>query len=826
MQITCIYDAAVYRLANWVHPSVGTIAVSYGRFTIISNVNAGGTLMYYRLQVANPQPSDAGAYYCVFQTILAGVADSASITLVWKDPPQYQTPTGLVYRQYVQKSVLLECNVTNYLKIQWQRPFNIPVPISSSDSRIQMLGTSLYFSSLLSSDAGTYFCVTVNEITPVGASIEAALMVYEVPSVQVDSSSRVVNTSGHANFTCTARGTPQPTVIWTRENSNENLILSLSRITVSSNSYSASGSYYVVSTIDFPAVVSNDTGVYRCTASNQNGSSYVNVNLLLYGTPTAPTEVNVVTYNGSALYVTWRPPESNGSLSILSYSVYWQAVGQSVRSVTLSGIPPPTQYLIGGLDYLTNYSISVVANNARGKGYSSVPFVASTAASVPATPVNVTVKDLGSTSAVISWAIPDNGGSPILGTFVTYISQSSTLITVDILGPIAQCQLIGLPFNSSQTVSLRAFNAMGKGPTAVFFFSTTNVPEAPHNIVASVSQDVATVCWLSPTFGQPYLQYIVKVQAADSSLGDTASEYLYSAKQSSGTVCVKVISLKYNTCYNFTLFIENEHGRSVPAYSTGQACAYRDPEPVFNSSQSKAELVTVASGAVSGTIVLVLIIVVGMVLLITMVTRTRATKAGDHCLNSVNSSSSDTCKHSSSSSLAYKMEGHAPTSSTALLRETPFAYPAPTLVAEHPQHTDMLQMGYYSQDASCLGLVRTAMVPSVEEEEEEEEDGLTENPAFLQQNSEDKSSIGETWQTSLTPFLGESSSQASPPPMFTVVDSGNCTGEDDTMFVENNAYETHRFHSIPEPLDTEPRFFIATSEKGATREMVQLNISK
>lgn len=41
--------------------------------------------------------------------------------------------------------------------------------------------------------------------------------------------------------------------------------------------------YVVISTIDFPSVTGNDTGVYRCTAQNSNGSSYVNVNLLLYG---------------------------------------------------------------------------------------------------------------------------------------------------------------------------------------------------------------------------------------------------------------------------------------------------------------------------------------------------------------------------------------------------------------------------------------------------------------------------------------------------------------------------------------------------------------
>ena len=108
---------------------------------------------------------------------------------------------------------------------------------------------------------------------------------------------------------------------------------------------------YVVSTINFLTVTGNDTGVYRCTASNSNGSVYINVNLLLYGkvggsqagiievgschvryhrlgTPTAPTNVNVVTYNGSVLNVTWGPPASNGNLDIISYTVRYSGRGR------------------------------------------------------------------------------------------------------------------------------------------------------------------------------------------------------------------------------------------------------------------------------------------------------------------------------------------------------------------------------------------------------------------------------------------------------------------------------------------------------------------
>ena len=127
MQITCTYNSTVYRYDQWVHPVIGSIALSYDRFTVITNVNVGGNLYNYRLQISSPQPSDTGTYYCIFKTIAESIAVSSSVTLVWKDPLQYQTPSGLVYRRFAEQSVLLECNVTNYLQLQWQSPVNYPV---------------------------------------------------------------------------------------------------------------------------------------------------------------------------------------------------------------------------------------------------------------------------------------------------------------------------------------------------------------------------------------------------------------------------------------------------------------------------------------------------------------------------------------------------------------------------------------------------------------------------------------------------------------------------------------------------------------------------
>lgn len=293
--------------------------------------------------------------------------------------------------------------------------------------------------------------------------------------------------------------------------------------------------------------------------------------------------------------------------------MFWQT-RKSVINVTLSGFPPPKQHVISGLDYLTNCSVSVVANNARGIGYSSFPIIASTTATgecslahtlgqkaqcclvphhfylinqpyyaiavlhivrllysylpknvyvfvksciafcvlvilsfskhtaVPSSPVNITVKKLGSTSAFISWVVSDDGGSPIIGARITYRAQNSRLTMANVLGSILEYQLSDLPFNSSQTISLSVFNGVGTGQETAFTFSTTGVPEAPPYLVALAYWGMATVCWPTLTSGQPYLLYRVRVQRVGSALGGDVVVDLepYSATQSYGTTCIQV----------------------------------------------------------------------------------------------------------------------------------------------------------------------------------------------------------------------------------------------------------------------------------------------
>ena len=163
---------------------------------------------------------------------------------------------------------------------------------------------------------------------------------------------------------------------------------------------------------------------------------------------------------------------------------------------------------------------------------------------VPSTPVNFTVEDLGSTSATISWALSDDGGSPVTMTYLSYKTQGNrTPVYVRVTGDTSEYHLTGLDFNSSLTVSLSAANAMGEGPTALFSFSTRDVPDAPPYVTSSTVQDAAAVCWPSTSLGQPYLLYRVKVQAPGSALDGTMVDIKpTSATQSNGTTCVKVRS--------------------------------------------------------------------------------------------------------------------------------------------------------------------------------------------------------------------------------------------------------------------------------------------
>ena len=108
------------------------------------------------------EENDRGTYSCVFRNSQGG-SESRSVVgqfrravTIAAPPPEYNVTVG--------HSVTLSCEARHQNQIQWQNSNRIAIS-SSSDGRVQVQGTNLYFREVRLEDNGTYYCLASNEIS-------------------------------------------------------------------------------------------------------------------------------------------------------------------------------------------------------------------------------------------------------------------------------------------------------------------------------------------------------------------------------------------------------------------------------------------------------------------------------------------------------------------------------------------------------------------------------------------------------------------------------------------------------------------------------------
>jgi hypothetical protein len=191
-------------------------------------------------------------------------------------------------------------------------------------------------------------------------------------------------------------------------------------------------------------------------------SALGSVSVTMLGKPGAPTAVAAVpdrTAGGQAR-VSWTAPAYDGGAPIRSYTVAWTRGGTSTQVCTAS--PCTILNLRNGVDYF----FTVFATNLVGDGPPSAQSNAARPDTKPG-PVNgTTMSARGDGTLTITWAAPENKGSPVSKYLVRLIPAggSGSARTQEVAAPTQTAVVTGLNNEIEYSVAVQAYNEAGPGP--------------------------------------------------------------------------------------------------------------------------------------------------------------------------------------------------------------------------------------------------------------------------------------------------------------------------------------------------------------------------
>ncbi|XP_067679249.1 nephrin-like isoform X2 [Haliotis asinina] len=210
-------------------------------------------------------------------------------------------------------------------------------------------------------DTGDFVCTADNKIGK-AATKKAKLIVKYAPVI--DKSPEYSKAASEEKSTgklfCKASGAPTITFTWFKN--GQTIDTSKSKYSVST---SKSGDVDYTNTLQVKAVAKGDYGRYMCKATNAKGTDSIDIVLDGTSKPDPPYDIQFVNATHNTITISWKPGFDGGLIQ--NFQVRYRLKGERGFVYIDITVPGTTTFIIKGLKLGSEYEITVMAFNSKGK---------------------------------------------------------------------------------------------------------------------------------------------------------------------------------------------------------------------------------------------------------------------------------------------------------------------------------------------------------------------------------------------------------------------------------------------------------------------------
>lgn len=425
--------------------------------------------------ITNIQPEDAGKYRCIATNEAGEDVQLFEITSV-DVPPTIDPMDDIIANEG--NRVELTCSVTGTPKptVEWYYLGSYYLGQTvSKDDQSNKITAKIVFETMKVQNSGKYTCIARNGArnltsdTVIEEKKMIELLVRSMPKINsIESPSPVYSFVGRripVSVTCNFYGYPVPTVKMFSENGTE----------IAHGNQSVS--------IDITPL-SDDFGVFNCTAENAEGTADYMVELKQAVPPGPPQDVQAEKTCNS-ITLTWKQPLDNGGMPITHYVI---TILSNDSALLSKNVDWPAE--MHKIDYEftaeTTYEVRIKARSEPGTGQEVKRSVRTNKFCVPGKPTITNTEMNVDVDFIVTWEGPkDDGGDPNLKYSLEWRKKpinANTEVSKEENIQETQFKITGLDYGSEYEVKLFAVNEAGDSEADTKDFKTTQEP----GIVAKV----------------------------------------------------------------------------------------------------------------------------------------------------------------------------------------------------------------------------------------------------------------------------------------------------------------------------------------------------